>query len=104
MSTTTRELARDFVMGANTGSASSNRLRIEGDVLVNYSTAIALRIEGKIILNARKYSPTTSKHQNRVREYADSRNLIEVSEKEFIEVHEGGRSIDEVLKERRENE
>jgi len=95
---TTRELVRDFVRGATGGSASSGRLRIEeGNVLVNYSTPIAIRIGNKVVLNSSKYSVTTSKHQNRVRDYADSRRLIEVSSTEFEEIYPGGKSINEVL-------
>ncbi|MBO8161115.1 MAG: hypothetical protein H0Z24_05715 [Thermosipho sp. (in: Bacteria)] len=64
---TTYDLVKEFVYGGTHGSASGNRLRIEGDKLINYSTVIAYRYKRNIILNNTKYSPTTSKHQNRVR-------------------------------------
>lgn len=67
----TRELVAMFGNGATYGNASANRLRIEGDKLVNYNTIIALRFRGKYILNSDSYSQTTTKHQNRIREYAD---------------------------------
>lgn len=71
MTMTTSEVVREFCGNhATEGSASNNRLRIEGDELINYSTTIAFRHEGRIVLNNTKYSSTTSRHQNRIRQYS----------------------------------
>ena len=43
------DLVEDFVCGAKGGKGSN--LYIDGIRLVNYSTIIALRIDGKIFLN-----------------------------------------------------
>ncbi len=84
----TRELIRRFCQeGLVHGSASNKRLRVIQDVdftvLVNYRTPIAMRDRvGNVILNTNHYSTTTTKHQNRVREYADEL-IEEEDEQEF---------------------
>jgi len=62
---TTQNLVKEFLYGATKGKASS--LRIEGDKLFNYGTVIAQRINGVVVLNATRYSMTTTKHQNRLK-------------------------------------
>jgi hypothetical protein len=59
---TTQNVINLFVSGATKGKASS--ISIEGDKLFNYSTVIAQRVNGEIVLNATRYSMTTTKHQN----------------------------------------
>lgn len=75
---TTNELLKEFVLGGTRGKASGGRLYIEGDRLINYQTTIAQRHGGMIILNMTKYSPTTSKHQNRLFRGYDDREIIQV--------------------------
>lgn len=74
------ELIKKFDKGATQGGSGGRlygdyNLRIEGNNLVNYSTIIAKRlINGGVILNKHKYSRTTSKIQNYIRNYC---NVIE---------------------------
>ena len=67
---------RGYTYGGSGGRLHGNyNLRIEGDNLVNYSTIIAKReLNGGIVLNKKKYSRTTSKIQNYIRQYC---NVIE---------------------------
>ena len=87
----TRELIREFCQeGLVHGSASNGRLRVIQDVdftvLVNYRTPIAIRDRvGSVILNTNHYSATTTKHQNRVRDYAEEL-IEEEDEQEFWKV------------------
>jgi hypothetical protein len=85
----TKDLIRDFLNGRDEGSASSKRLRIKGNKLINYSTVIALRKDGNVYLNTDKYSSTTSKHQNRVRDFSFSDELVEVNEEKINELIRG---------------
>ena len=72
MNMTTVELIKNFIAGATEGKASGGRLRIENDKLINYNTTIAQRKNGLgVIINMTKYSPTTSKHQNRLYNYVN---------------------------------
>lgn len=66
---TNRDLIKEFKNGATKGVAS--HLYIKGDELINYSTVIAYRKDGKFYLNSRKYSQSTSKIQNYCREILD---------------------------------
>lgn len=72
---TTIDLVENFVFGGRKGNASGGRLYISGDKLYNYGTCIAERKNGKIIVNITKYSPTTSKHQNRLIAILDRENI-----------------------------
>lgn len=54
-----------FLDGATKGKASS--VYIDGDKLFNYSTVIAQRINGVIVLNSTRYSSTTTRWQNVLR-------------------------------------
>lgn len=40
-----------------------SNLAISGDELINYSTCICCRLNGKIVLNNQSYSKTTRVHQ-----------------------------------------
>ena len=86
----TEELVREFCEGDLVhGSGSNGRLRVTQDVdftvLSSYKTPIALRDrKGSIILNTNSYSATTSKHQNRVREFTPERELIEEDDEQSI--------------------
>lgn len=60
------DLVRSFRDGATRGTASGRRVRIEGNLLINYDTVIAERVDGGVRLNTRKYSSTTSRLQNRI--------------------------------------
>lgn len=63
------ELIRKFRDGAIKGISS--HLYIKGNELINYSTVIAYRCNGKFYLNNRKYSRSTSKIQNYCRSILD---------------------------------
>lgn len=59
------ELIKKFLCGERRGKASA--LSISGDVLYSYATAIAQHIDGRVIINVTRYSPTTSRHQSKLR-------------------------------------
>lgn len=73
---TKTELIQKFINGAEKGKGSN--LYIRGNHLINYNTVIASRDGEKIILNAKKYSSTTSRNQNIVRKLTPKDLLIEV--------------------------
>ena len=54
---------------------SGRTLQTDGNKLINYSTIIAYFEEDKLYLNTRKYSVTTSKIQNKLRELANGKGL-----------------------------
>lgn len=58
------ELIKKFLCGERRGKASA--LSISGDVLYSYATAIAQHIDGRVVVNATRYSPTTSRHQSKL--------------------------------------
>ena len=58
-------LVRSFVDGETRGTASA--LSIRGNVLYSYATPIALRKDGRIYMADKRYSRTTSVHQNAIR-------------------------------------
>jgi len=72
MTTTTTEVVELFVTtNADNVKASGNRLRIEGNKLINYSTIIGLKpSDGCIYINDDWYSSTTTKHTNRLKRQA----------------------------------
>lgn len=81
------QLIKEFVNGAEQGKGSN--LEIMGDKLYNYSTVIAIRKNGIIYLNAKKYSQTTSRNQNLIRRMAYQ--LVELgTEAEVLNVLKGG--------------
>lgn len=59
---TAKTLLQSFLGGATEGKAAS--LSISGNRLFSYSTVIAQRSPGGLIVNTTRYSPTTSKYQN----------------------------------------
>lgn len=60
------DLIRDFIQWGATKGKGSN-LHIEGNKLINWTTCIAYRKGDKIFLNGKKYSTSTSVHQNFMR-------------------------------------
>lgn len=50
-------------------------LYTDGNNLVNYKTTMATLRDGKVYLNTKKYSATTSKIQNLIRRLATSKGL-----------------------------
>jgi len=60
------EVVEAFLRGFAARSHNNN-LRTDGFELVNYSTLIATRLGRSVVLNAQKYSKTTSRIQNLVR-------------------------------------
>lgn len=61
---TTKDVIQGFISGDDKGKASGGRLFIEDGKLINYGTVIAQRSNEGLIINATKYSMTTTKHQN----------------------------------------
>ena len=72
-----QEVISKFVNFAE--SAATANVRSIGDKLFNYETCIAQRHEGKIIMNATRYSVTTSKIQNYLRSELSNKAVIEVT-------------------------
>ena len=72
-----QEVISKFVHFAE--SAATANVRSNGDKLFNYGTCIAQRHEGKIIMNATRYSVTTSKIQNYLRGEMANKDVIEVA-------------------------
>ena len=67
-----KDIIRRFLNKGGDASNYSKNLHIIGNKLINYSTIIAMWDNGKLLISNRKYSPTTSKHQNMIkREYPD---------------------------------
>lgn len=60
-------------------SAHTLNVRSTGDKLFNYSTCLAQRHEGKIILNVTRYSASTSKVQYYLKYELDGYQVTEVS-------------------------
>ena len=54
----------DAFLCGHVGKSSNGNLRSLGDKLINYSTCIAERANGGIIVNRTRYSVSTSKIQN----------------------------------------
>lgn len=79
-----KDLILAFCHGAVTGSANGGRLKIDGDILKNYGTPIAYRTKQGVILNGDRYSPTTLKHQNHLRQ--SGYVYKEVTEKELLSI------------------
>jgi len=63
----TADLIDKFIIGGlEKGDASNGRLYIEDNKIMNYNTCLAEIVHGNWYVNITKYSPTTSKHQNRI--------------------------------------
>lgn len=58
-------------------------LTTDGVELINYSTKIAYKKDGKVYLNISKYSQTTSKIQSKIKQLADEKNIKIIEYKEF---------------------
>lgn len=63
------DLIKAFQDGATTGKSHTDNLYIKGDNLINYSTVLATRVNGGIVMNTHKYSVTTSKIQTYIKRY-----------------------------------
>lgn len=71
------ELVQAWLEGANEGKVGS--VSVDGDRLVHYSTVIAERHDGKIILNYTRYSLATGKVQKMVTDAVPREDIIFVS-------------------------
>ncbi len=79
---TTYELVNKYVAGKiNKGKAAS--LKVVDNKLYNYNTLLAVITDDYIYLNKDKYSKTTSKHQNRIRQAIPKSLLKEVTEQQI---------------------
>ena len=74
-----QEVINLFVVGAVKGKTKN--LKIEGDKLINYYTVIAVRKHDHVLLNNNKYSATTSRIQNMIRNIAPV--VVEISEQDI---------------------
>lgn len=80
---TNAECIQNFVNGEYGKSFSLLSL---GDRLLSYNTTIAQRIGGVVVVNATRYSVTTSKAQNRLR-YEISKRQARVREIENVPIN-----------------
>ncbi len=114
MSYTVGEVIDRFVEGETTGKASYwqdkgiYRLRIKGysgegnldTELIHYNTRIALQSKKYILINTEKYSKTTSKVQNWLKENAKrtSKTVIETTSSAILEdIHSGRYSMSDLV-------
>jgi hypothetical protein len=58
------EVVRNFINGATKGKTTN--LYIDGDKLINYTTTLLQRHNGKFIVNISKYSSSTSRIQSMI--------------------------------------
>ena len=80
------DVIRMFNYGATKGIAS--HLYIKGNKLINYDTVIAYRDnEGRIFLNVKKYTASTSKIQELCKKVFD--NMYEYEGEDFIKLEAG---------------
>lgn len=63
---TNKDVAREFVAGRRS-QYHSNNMRIDGEVLYSYATAVAIRMPSCILISDERYSNTTSKQLGQVR-------------------------------------
>ncbi len=72
-----KEKAHTPTRNINAGYATykGQTLVTDGQTLVNYKTTIAYHKDGKLYLNIRKYSSTTSHIQSKLRRLAEERNF-----------------------------
>lgn len=77
------DLIDGYLDGMSGGTNWTKNLKIVGPALISYSTIIAFRTREGLMVNITKYSPTASKHQNRLLRLG--KNIIEVSENEIKE-------------------
>lgn len=75
--TTNEQILKAFVNGKTSGKVGN--LTIEGTKLFNYGTLIASVEDCGFIVNRTKYSPTTSRIQNKLVSLLPSRDVIEVT-------------------------
>ena len=71
---------RDIVNGVYVYKGQT--LQTNGQSLINYQTKIAYKNDGKVYLNVRKYSVTTSKIQGKIRYLASQKGYEVVEYKE----------------------
>lgn len=64
------EVVKNFVGRFGDCQSYTGNLYSRGNKLYNYSTVIAQYIEGELVINATKYSTSTSRIQNMVRNEA----------------------------------
>lgn len=64
-----RDLIFEFLTGGRFGTGSN--LCIRGNKLINYQTPIAIWHGGVLYLNVKKYSPTTTRNQNLIKNWAE---------------------------------
>jgi hypothetical protein len=72
---TNEKLMQEFLNGATKGKAGN--LKIEGDKLIQYSTTIAQRVNGQVIVNVTKYSKTTTVLQNKLTKWMPNTLFLE---------------------------
>lgn len=76
-----KEVGSAFVNGKEYAQAAT--CSVWGSVFYSYKTPIAVRKDGMFYLTERKYSPTTSGHQNALKTLIPSRLLAIVSTEEI---------------------
>ena len=84
---TNNDVIRLFIQGETKGKTA--HLKIEGDKLINYTTAIAYRVAPDMyLINGEHYSRTTSTIQNSLKRHLESASIefsISEGESDFME-------------------
>jgi len=84
MRMTTKEITKQFVSGrADIGDKASHIKIVERNghkCFVNYNTVIAAWQGHNLLINDNQYSSTTSKHQNRLKDWAGNNAEIVTAE------------------------
>ena len=73
---TNKEVCNAFV---NKTNGQSGSMRTDGVKIYSYNTCIGEWVDGKIIINASKYSVTTSKQQHYLRGAASYKGYVETT-------------------------
>lgn len=76
--TPTREVGTYYL----TFTYKGQTLKADGKELINYSTRIAYKKDGKVFLNIKKYSVTTSKIQSKIHYLAEQKGFEVVTYEE----------------------
>ena len=69
------DIIHAFLNNANPSATANRSLSFVGNKLYSYSTCIAKRVDDKVFINPKKYSTTTSCHQNMIARVAKERGF-----------------------------
>lgn len=91
-------LIREFVNNPEVKYLQNGSMHCENDKIFSYSTCIGQWVNGGVVLNATKYSSTTSKHQHYLRK------ALEEAGTDYTEVYDVPRDTYSIAKYRKQND